>query len=552
MKKKRIRNVEEEGCIDLVERAVHLLRLTPLSDLLLFYIGAVPFVMGFLFYLSDMASSPFAAERCAGSALGIAVLYIWLKCWHALFCRRLYDRAAHRPSAPLKEAAIARLIYFQLTRSSWAMLMLPVASLILVPFGWVYAYFQNLCMVDIQGQTLEEATQQARKNARPWPKQNHYVISILYGFGYFVFFNLISVLAQLPGLLKSLMGIETEFALSYHWMGNTTFLAAVVALTYLVVEPFIKAAYVLRFNACESITTGDDLLAELKQIPVRRRAAGMVRTALVFLLGFGAMQVRGDDVQSTPEKAIDVEVLDETLDRVMQKREFTWRMPREYAPVEEDQGFWGTFLDSAKESLERFFKQAGETVERFFRWLGNRFSKSEKRKSAFGDFDPAVFKGISVFVLIILGVVLLVLLIKAILNRRNPSVELKEARALPEQVDLEDENIIATLLEEDEWIKMARDLARQGELRKAMRAWFLAGLAALSRMELLSILQSKSNLDYYRELTRRARRRPELCPVFKDNILLFERAWYGLYAATPEDLDALEKNLERMRDDHEA
>jgi hypothetical protein len=551
MKKRRVKQIEEEGCIDLVERAVHLLRRTPLASLALFYVGAVPFCMALLFYLADMAASPFAAERCAGGALGLALLYVWMKCWHAVFCSRLYAIAAHRKAGPLKAREIFQLIHFQLTRSTWSLLAIPIAATIMIPFGRVYAYYQNLTIVDCARLPAKEAVALAGDKSKPWPKQNHYMLAILYGFGYLVFINVVTVVGQVPGLLKSLVGIESEFCMSYHWMGNTTFLTAVAVLTYLVVEPFIKSAYVLRYYACESITTGEDIIAELKQVPARRSVAGVVRMGLILLMTLGSVGAVRAEVTENETATVEVEMLDETLDRVMLKREFTWRMPREYAPAEDSEtGFFGRFLDRVEHWIKSTFEKIGKAVERFFEWLGDKLTKTENRKPRTNGFDPAFFKGLSVFVGAVLLLVLGILLAKALLDRRRPLPKMEEAQSAAVEVDIEDEELLATMLEEDEWITMARDFAAKGELRKSMRAWFLAGLAALSRMDFLSILKSKSNLDYRRELVRRARRRPDVVPVFSDNIRLFERAWYGLHVTTEEDLEEMEQNLERMR--HEA
>ena len=550
MKRARTKTAEEEGCFDLVERAVHLLRQAPLSTLSVFYVGAIPFVMGLLFFLADMSASPFAATRCAGGAFGLALLYVWMRVWQSVFCGLLYNQAAQRESDPLSVSKMFRRAYFQLTRSAWGLFVLPLAALVMIPFGWVYAYFQNLCIVDPTSASMAESVDKARALSKPWPKQNHYVIAILYGFGYLVFFNIISVLVQAPMLLKSLGGIESEFTLSYHWIGNSTFIAVVCGLTYLVVEPFIKSAYVLRFHASESITTGEDLLADLKRIPPRRRAAGVVRIGLFFLLAFGALSTHADD---PAPHTIDIQELDVTVDRVMQEREFTWRMPKEYAPeADGEKGFFATFIESVANGLKSFLRGVGEMLERFFEWLGDRFSEQDSRENKSSGLDPSFFKGLSVFALVILSVVLLIFLVKAFLVRRQPPPKLEEAKAFSVKVDLEDENVIATLLAEDEWVALARELAAQGDLRKATRAWFLAGLAYLSRMDMLSILQSKSNLDYQDELTRRARRNPEVIPVFSDNIARFERAWYGLHSATVSELQQLELNLERMRHGFEA
>ena len=545
---RRKKSADEERALDLVERGVHLLRTTPLPDLLLFYVGAVPFILGVLFFLADMSTSPFAAERCAMASLGVALLYIWMRTWQGIFCRRLSAQLAGKKDGAVGLKRFAAAFRFHMVYSSWAVVLLPISAVVAIPFGWVYAYFNNLCIVDC---SKADAAAKARALAKPRPKQNHVLISVLLGFGYFVVLNWVSVLAYLPGLLKSLVGIETVFAQSWHWMANTTFIGVVIGLAYLVVEPLAKAVYVLRFHACEAIETGEDLLADLMNAAPRRRMAAAVRILLVGLFFAFAPQARS--AEGEPEAVtVDAAELDSTIDRVMKHREFTWRMPRELMEPEEEMGFFAKFMDSVFSAMEDIVKSIGEAFERFLEWLGDSTTPAERRQARTSGLDPAFFKGLSVLLLVVLVVLLAVFLVRAYLARRAPLPEMEEAEVATVKVDLEDESVIATMLEEDEWIALAREQAAKGEYRTAMRAWFLAGLAYLSRMDLLGILHSKSNLDYRRELLRRARRCPDVVPVFGENITLFERAWYGLHPATAADLGKLESNMERMRHGVEA
>jgi len=80
-----------------------------------------------------------------------------------------------------------------------------------------------------------------------------------------------------------------------------------------------------------------------------------------------------------------------------------------------------------------------------------------------------------------------------------------------------------------------------------LRASYLAGLAHLGQRELISIARHKSNLDYERELQRRARSREELLSAFDANLEAFERAWYGLHEVTRDMLTGFNANLERIR-----
>lgn len=543
--KRRRKTVVEEGALELIERSVYLLRRAPLSVLILYYVGAIPFVLGLLFFLGDMSSSAFAAERSVPASLGLAGLYVWMRVWQSLFCQRLYRSVSHLPEKRTTATQVFRQIYIHATYSTLGLVVVPVAMVVMVPFGWVSAYYNSLCIVDAEA---ANASAKAWEAARLWPKQNHLLLSLVSVFAFMVFLNLLAVLGQLPYLLKSLFGIETPFTQSYYWMANTTFLGIVCGLVYLAVDPLVKATYVLRYQAGEAITSGEDLLAELKALPPRRRSVmQMTLIAILFLCSVSAPS--NAEEPEAVVSAIPAEALDASVREVMLRPEFTWRMPREAIPDEERElGFFGRFFKSVGEWLEKVMERVGDAVSDFFKWLDKLFGGKQRpaHKPSSG-FDVGVIKALALLLGSVLCGVLVVYLIRAIRLRSLPAAQRQMAVPVAVEVDLEDEELVATLLEEDEWIALARELMEKGEFRTALRAWFLAGLAFLSRAELLVVLTSKSNLEYRRELMRRARRYPALMPLFSENIQIFERSWYGLHTATAEETGQLEQNLLKMR-----
>src|SRR5215467_2936976 len=97
---KRRRQTNEKPAIELIEEAVHLLRQAPLSTLALYYIGSLPFVVGLLYFWAEMSRSPFASEHLVGEALGVALLFLWMKLWQARFSRKLWAQiGGHSPHA---------------------------------------------------------------------------------------------------------------------------------------------------------------------------------------------------------------------------------------------------------------------------------------------------------------------------------------------------------------------------------------------------------------------------------------------------------------------
>ena len=113
--------------------------------------------------------------------------------------------------------------------------------------------------------------------------------------------------------------------------------------------------------------------------------------------------------------------------------------------------------------------------------------------------------------------------------------------------DIADENVIASQLPEDDWLRLARELMGRGELRLALRALYLAGLAHLAQREMIRVAKFKSNRDYEQELRRRARALPELQAAFAENVGIFDRVWYGLHEVTQEALQRFQINLEKIK-----
>ena len=80
-----------------------------------------------------------------------------------------------------------------------------------------------------------------------------------------------------------------------------------------------------------------------------------------------------------------------------------------------------------------------------------------------------------------------------------------------------------------------------------MRGYYLAALAHLAGRNLVAPARHKSNLDYQRELLRRARDRPPLTEAFSNSVRVFDRVWYGNYRVDESVLDEFRGYLEAMR-----
>ena len=93
---------------------------------------------------------------------------------------------------------------------------------------------------------------------------------------------------------------------------------------------------------------------------------------------------------------------------------------------------------------------------------------------------------------------------------------------------------------------LAGEFAAKGSLRLAMRSFYLATLSHLAKKEMITIEIFKSNLDYEKELKRRAYEEKEILAAFSQIVSFFDRVWYGMYHIRRSDLDSFAATQERI------
>jgi hypothetical protein len=252
---------------DVTEEAIALLRRTPAVALLYYYIGAVPYWLGVMYFVADMSRSAFAGERLVTSSLVMALLFLHMKCWHAVFGARLRALLIGRRE-PWTLGRMLRLIATQAAWQPSGLIVRPIAYVATIPTVWVSAFYQNLTLlgdgrVEAEG---ESAAGRAWAQAALWPLQAHGIYAAMLLFGFFVWLNVTIVLGILPGLLKMLFAWETMASRSDSWWANSTFFAVTFALTFLLLDPLWKCVFALRCFYGESIRSGADLQVLLKEV----------------------------------------------------------------------------------------------------------------------------------------------------------------------------------------------------------------------------------------------------------------------------------------------
>jgi hypothetical protein len=535
MKRAFLREHGKAG-LELIEEACVLLRTCPASILATYFLGSVPFAAGFLIFFSDLSRHPDAPGHLGSATLAMSALFIWMKFFHARFGAMLLARLRGELPPSWAPGGVFRSACLQTILHSTGLFLLPIAMIVTLPFGWVYAFYQNLSALD-DGQTRQRALfQSASQQSLLWPGQNHMLLLALSGFGLFVFLNWVTVGFFAPQLLKMFLGIESAFTRSPWSIFNTTFFAAACALTYLCVDPLTKACYVLRCFYGKSLRSGDDLKTEVRRLSGRASA-----TVVALILCLISPRLQAAETTPPPAQTVTASELDRSIDNVVQQRKYTWRNPRDKS-AETKGGPLSEFFKNIRQMVEKF----GDSIRAFVERLDDWFRSRNQRSSRSHDGDWLVPSTGLLYVVLGLVACGLAIAILRLLHVRHRSTGPQET-AVAITPDLEDENTTADELPEDDWTRMGRQFLEQGEGRLALRSFYLASLAHLAAGGLITIVRSKSNRDYERELRRRGHATPELPILFSENVGIIDRIWYGTHEVNLDLVQRFVGNLEKMK-----
>jgi hypothetical protein len=344
-----------------------------------------------------------------------------------------------------------------------------------------------------------------------------------------------------------LFGVESVFSKSPYALLNTTFFAGMFGLTYLCVDPILKAVYVLRCFYGEALQTGEDLRAELRTLA---SASQKLAATLAILLAVSfALPAKAEttDAPATPPagQTISSVDLDHAIVRTIHERKYTWRMPRDkVVEPDSDEGIITKFFDKIGTMLRNWARAVLDWLDRWLEKLfHHRPASSQKDASGYG-WIMAV--EILLYALVAAALAALTVFLYRVWRGRQ-KFPTAVAEAILPVPDLADENVHADQLPEDGWTKLGGELLERGEFRLAMRAFYLASLAHLAARNLISIARFKSNHDYERELCRRAHAVPNLLATFGDNLLDFERIWYGPHEANRDLVGRFAANVEKIK-----
>ncbi len=508
------------GGVWMLEEATGLLRELPARSWILWLCGTLPFTWVLIDFLLEMTRSAYGAERIVGMSFLLAGLYVAKHVAQGVFSRDCLQVLRGDAVTTPGWSALARLA---LVQAAWQPLRMPgliVASVAIVPFPWVAAFLRNVGLSALERERgfVGEAWRLGRADTRA----HAMALLILTLLWILLFVNLLVLWIVVPMLLKSFFGLQTEIVRLAGRMMNLSTVLVTMLIAFATLEPVAGALAAVRAFYAQAARGGEDLRGAL-----RRMAAGV----MVGLLLLGAV-----GPVAAQEKPLDKVTLDRQIDDVLRDSEFAWKMPK--ADGETGDGAW----------LRGLFQALGKWVQ----WLYEFYKKMFPDDLPNVDLNApkwSVNAQLLRWAMIGAAVIAAGCLVMILLTRRKEKKKAATAAvvAVAPAVNLEDENVSAEQLVEDEWLRMADRFAAEGDFRLAMRALHLAGLRYLGEKGLVTLQPAKTGMEYGRELARRLRDVPVALEGFGTGLRQYEGVWYGFGAAGAESYQALRMTWEEMR-----
>lgn len=553
-RKKRRQN--ETGALQILEEAFHLLRTTDLRNYWALYLGMVPFAIALMVLVADMSRRSGEDGTIAILSAILVLSYFWMRFCQAKFCAGLWETISPGIVEPLKTGRkFPRLAAYWCIQAFHGPLVI-VGLFLAIPFGWIIAALENSSVLvltrDDSDSPLRSLVNDSLRYSNYQWAQNHGILLTFFFVTLFSWMNLVGTCLVIPMLAESIFGIDSVFSLNpIAAIANTTFVLGSVLLTWMVISPMMMAAYTLRCFYAESRSTGSDILSRLSACRKSRTqadgSAALSKVAVIALVF--AIQASAINTAIAEEAQVaGVDELREEIGQTLQQPKYRWKLPRHLQDEDEEEKGWvAEQLNGIALSVRTAMEKAGDMIEAMFDRLSDQSDEPNEKKS---QIDTGFFRSLGSTLSISLMVVVAGLLVWLgfIAYRKYKGSE--KVRATDQgssgPIDLESEDIVATQLPEDEWMRLAKEQMAKGERRLAIRALFLATLANLGDRGLLRIARFKSNRDYSRELEMRARQEISLREAFSENTTVFERAWYGLHQLGEGTVEHFMSNYEQI------
>jgi len=557
---------EDVSPAERLDEAFAQLRALPVSAFVWCVVGPVPMVLALLFGWADLTDGGVPGLGVAWWAAVLTAGWVWLKVTQAFFARAVWGCLLPVGGLPaLSPGGWFRRTGALLAVTAWAVPALALAALTVVPFGWVFGFFHQATALaythDLGGRPWRELVRASAHLTHRELWAQHLSLVMLAVLAVLVWASVFGLGLMVPYLVSVLTGVESEFTRSPLAVAvSPLYLSLTVSLSWMIFSPYGRVVHVLRAFHGLSRRTGDDVLGRLQALRSRVSGGAAVVCFLILMgVGGGALRAEPPAVE-TPGPArevpaavaadpVDTARLSQAIRDTLAQREYQWRGPG----AGEAGGETATHgpLAAVKDAL-RSVRDGLRTLDRWLSDASRRLRQLLGRSPGGAPSgEGGGLEGDALRAFLVVGGVLVVggglgLAVRAWHRRRRVVGSVGAGGAAAPAVDLAGEGTLASALPEDAWLQMARVQREAGDLRLAVRAVFLATVAAMGERRLIEIGRGKSNRDYVEELRRRAVGRSDVPEVFGRSVAVFERVWYGRHDVAPEWVSEVYENHQQL------
>ncbi len=200
--KRTSRRPDGKTAVAILEEATYLLRANPFI-LTPYYIGSFPFILGLLYFWTDMSIGANAWRHCAQAAWGLVLLFIWMKTWQSVYARHLLARIRGETAPRWNMQRIWRAAGIQAAIQPWGNILLPLAFVIMLPFPQALAFFQNATLIGSGDEAdIRVVMKKSWRQATLWPLQNALIIWLSSPFMLMVVALLVFVIVPVSSLFN--------------------------------------------------------------------------------------------------------------------------------------------------------------------------------------------------------------------------------------------------------------------------------------------------------------------------------------------------------------
>lgn len=517
------------GPVAMLDDGVRLLRGLPASAWLLWAGGALPFGGLLLYAINRLGWGVATRTDAAEVALLLTAAWFWMRALHFRFCGAVWRQVAaggdDQPPEPLP-------LRTRVFHGGLAAVLYAVSALFILPAPWLYPFAENLCIVPHVRHThpMGEAWRQAVRS----PGQSMALLSIAALAGGFLVINWGALLALVPAVVEFVSGAATDWQRHLTLALQGPLVPFAVVLTWLTLDPVLKAAHVLQCFHGLSTSTGEDI-----RVAWRRT---LLPLAVAAVLVLPSLRMDAETPAAQPTTTISEAQLRDALDQTLEQPRYHWRLPPEQQVHEL------TYLTVLQDAMDEFFDWLRSLLPERKR----QASKSSNDEGDHAGYDgptlsiPPVLVWSILFVLLVVGVIWL---LRAMLQARTQPPPSAATGALAEAMgpNIDSDDLSGAELPLNEWVALGDRLLAEGDYRRAARAYFLAHLSLLGERGALRLARNKSNGDYQRDL----RASQHVFPGSLDNYAAarraFEALWYGGRTALADDARALRAMLPDIR-----